>query len=63
MKLRWIIRKGVGRIETGKPFMGVAVESINRYGSFVQVRFSQNRINGRPPLVVTMTEIESFCAE
>ena len=63
MRLKWIIRKGIGRIEIGKPFMGVNVETISRYGSFVQVRFDQNGINGRPPLVIMMNEIESFCAE
>lgn len=63
MRMKWIIRKGVGRIEIGKPFMGITVKSINRYGLFVQVGFVQNGINGRPPLAITMNEIESFCAE
>ena len=63
MNVLWLIRKGVGRIEAGKAFMGVQVESIHKFGDIVNVKFKTNGKGGRPPLTVHMSEVVDIGVE
>ena len=59
MRIKWLIRRRVGRIEAGQPYRGVKVAHITRYGEFFSVAFD----GARPPLAVHITEIQDFGAE